>query len=297
MTDRSLLPLASGDLLVTASHIDPAARYSTGVGAIRQLGADASHKAEALTGARGLVAGLALLADGSLAALDPQARHVARFAADGGRRPDPNLGGHPFGSLVTLPGGNLLFGEHFCGTAGPFAGGGRVHRFSAALEPVRTYGTATNGGVSGFLGVTHMALAPDGTTLFHLSETGPHIYGHDLGSDTRLGPLFTATAPPAMLFGLAALPSGGLLVADGTGLLRLEGGREGLRQVARVALPLPASGRPGWANVVVRPHGAGVFALDFLGGRLADLAPGSLEVRRIVDLGLASALASLVEVP
>lgn len=297
MTEESLAPFAPGDLLVSATRLEPGARYPTGAGAVRQLDARGEMKAGAATGARGLVAGLALLDDGSLLVLDPQARHAARFAASGARLPDPDLGGHPFGSLVRLPGGDLLLGEHLCGAAGPFAGSGQVHRFTSSLAPVGSYTTETNGGVSGFLGVTHMALSPDGGTLFHLSETGPHLYGHDLASDTRLGPLFTATAPPAMLFGLAALPGGDLLVADGAGLLRLTGGRAGFSLVGRVALPPPAAGRPGWANVVARPDGRGLLALDFLGGRLAELDAATLEVRRLLDLGLPSSLASLVEVP
>ncbi len=297
MTGQSLAPLAPGDLLVAATRLEPGERYPTGASAVRQLGADGRVKAEALTGGRGLVAGLALLDDGTLLVLDPQARQVARFAAGGARLADLDLGGHPFGSLVRLPAGDLLLGEHLCGTSGPFAGEGRVHRFSPGLAPRGTLATAWNGGVSGFLGVTHMALHPDGATLFHLSETGPIVYGHDVETDTRLGPLFTVTDPPAMLFGLAALPGGDLLVANGTGLLRLAGGRAGLRAVGRIPLPAAASGRPGWANVIVRPHGRGLFALDFLGGRLAELDAVTLEVRRLVDLGLPASLASLVEVP
>ncbi|MFN7173134.1 MAG: hypothetical protein ACK4MT_00205 [Thermaurantiacus tibetensis] len=297
MTDRSLLPLASGDLVVTATRLEAGARYPTGRSALRLLGPDLALKAECETGGTGLVAGLGLLADGSLLALDPQARQVARFGADGRRLPDPDLGGHPFGSVVALPSGELLLGEHLCGAAGPFAGTGRVHRVTSGFRPLRTYATAWNGGVSGFLGVTHMALAPDGVTLWHLSETGPLLYAHDLEEDRRLGAVFTATDPPAMLFGLAAIPGGDLLVANGSGLLRLSGPPDALRLLDRIPLPAPASGRPGWANVVLRPSGTSVFALDFLGGRLAEVALATHEVTRLLDLGLGSSLASLVEVP
>ncbi|WP_448581226.1 hypothetical protein [Thermaurantiacus sp.] len=297
MTDQSLSPFATGDLLVTATRLNPAARYPTGASAVRQLGPDGSEKAEAATGATGLVAGLALLDDGALLALDPQGRSVACFGPDGNRRPDPNVGDHPFGSLVRLPGGDLLFGEHLCGAAGRFAGGGAVYRFGPEFVLRRRYATQWNGGVSGFLGVTHMALSADGATLFHLSETGPLLYGHDLEDDESLGPLFTASDPPAMLFGLASLPNGDLMVANGTGLLRLVGGCGGFRLADRVTLPPPATGRPGWANVILRPSGQSVFALDFLGGRIAELDLQTHALTRLLDLGLPSALASLAEVP
>ncbi|MFQ3594955.1 MAG: hypothetical protein SNJ63_02440 [Sphingomonadaceae bacterium] len=298
MTSRSLLPFRPGDRIVTATRLDPAARYPTGAGAVRQLACDGSLRAEAVTGATGLVAGLGLLADGSLLVLDPQARHVARFAADGTRLPDPDLGGHPFGSMLLLPGGDVLLGEHLCGASGPFAGAGRVHRFTGGLAPLRCYDTQWNGGMAGFLGVTHMAVSPDGATLYHLSETGPLLYAHDLMEDRRLGPVFTATTPPGMLFGLAALPDGDLLVAEGEGLVHLSPAREGtLMPVARYPLPAPGSGRPGWANVILRPSGDSVLALDFHSGRLAEIALATMRLTRLVDLGLPSALASLVEVP
>lgn len=297
MTSRSLQSLASGDLLVTASRLHAGARFPTGDGVVRQLRPDLSLRAEAETGHVGLVAHLVLDAGGSLWALDPQARAVSRFGPDGKPLLAPALGDHPFGPMLLLAGGDLLLGEHLAASSGPFAGRGHVHRFGPDLAPVATYATAWNGGVGGFLGVTHMALADDGRTLYHLSETGPHLYGHDLATDRRLGVLFSIETPPAMLFGLCAVPGGDLMVATGGGLIRLrpEGGR--LVPVSSVALPPPASGRPGWANVVLRPSGRSVFALDFLGGRLAEVAVSTETLIRCVDLGLPSALASLVEVP
>ncbi|MFN3592455.1 MAG: hypothetical protein ACK4TG_09740, partial [Thermaurantiacus sp.] len=172
-----------------------------------------------------------------------------------------------------------------------------VHRFGSDLRPRATYDTQWNGGVGGFLGVTHMALAADGRTLFHLSETGPHIYGHDIAADRRLGPLFTIKTPPAMLFGLCTIPGGDLLVATGGGLLRLRPENARLAPVSAIALPPPPAGRPGWANVCLRPAGRSVFALDFLGGRLAEIDLASETVIRLADLELPSALAALVEVP
>ncbi len=297
MTVRSLEPLLAGDILVAATRLHPGARYPTGDGALRQLRPDLSLRSTASTGHVGLVAHLGFDPEGHLWALDPQARAISRFDREGEPMPPPPVGDHPFGPMCVMPEGDILLGEHLAGPAGPFAGTGRVHRFDRTMTRVHAYDTQWHGGVGGFLGVTHMALAPDGETLFHLSETGPHIFGHDLVRDRRLGPVFTLEAPPAMLFGLAALPGGDLLVATGTGLVRLRRAGARLEHVGTVALPPPAAGRPGWANVVLRPSRTSVFVLDFLGGRLAELDPQSETLLRCADLGLPSALTSLVEVP
>jgi hypothetical protein len=294
---RSLQSLVSGDILVTATRLHEGVRYPTGDGALRQLRPDLSQRGTADTGTIGLVAHLAFDGEGHLWALDPQARAISRFDRDGRPLPRPALGDHPFGPMLLLPGGDLLLGEHLAGPAGPFAGTGRVHRFDAALRPVATLETEWNGGIGGFLGVTHMALGSDGRILYHLSETGPHIYAHEIGANRRLGPVFTREAPPAMLFGLSVIPGGDILVATGTGLIRLRPAAGRLEQVSAIALPPPSTGRPGWANVVLRPSATSVFALDFLGGRLAEVDLASETVLRLADLGLASALASLVEVP
>ena len=108
-----------------------------------------------------------------------------------------------------------------------------------------TYDTETNGGMGGFLGVTHMALSADGATLFHTSETGAQVYAHDLAADRRLGAVYTRTDPPPLVFGLAMLGDGELMLACGSELRRIDPSSGNARSVA-----LP-EGR-GWAVPIVR---------------------------------------------
>ncbi|QMW22880.1 SMP-30/gluconolactonase/LRE family protein [Sandaracinobacteroides saxicola] len=288
----TLLPFAPGDVFVPATVLEPEARYPTGMGRILQLAADGSARASVDTGRRGLISGLGLGPDGVLWVLDAQARGLDRFAPDGRRLPTPHaMTDMPFGSVLFPADGTILLAEHLCGATGPFAGGGRVYRFDADGRPLAVYATETNGGVSGFLGVTHMALSADGQTLFHVSETGSHIYAHDLIADRRLGAIHTREDPPGFLFGLAALPCGGIVVATGGGARRLSTHGE----VSE--LPLPP-GR-GWANLVVRAagFGGGLWACDFFAGRLValDLSTGAVLADRA--LGLEKALTSVAEVP
>ena len=290
MTDQSFKPLARGDFFVPAPALDPTARYPTGAGAVRQYDGDFVRKADVATGRTGLISGLGIGPDGALHVLDPQARGLDIFAADGQRMPElprPDAG---FGSILFEAGGTYLMGEHLCGGPGPFEGQGRVMRFAADGSLLATFDTETNGGVGGFLGVTHMALSGDGKTLFHVSETGPSIYAHDLLNNRRLGAFYTRTDPPPMVFGLAMLPDGRLAVALGS-MLRLISA-DGIA-TGDVELPV---GR-GWANVVVRPGGDSLFVLDFFAGRVVELTLPGFRLLRLVDLGNPQGMTSLVEVP
>lgn len=287
----ALAPFAPGDMFVTASDLDESARFPTGHGKILQFAADGTAKGVFETRETGLIASLTLDRRGHLHALDPQARALTSIGPDG-READcfPNLADAPYGSMIALADGDYLFGEHMVGAIPGFSGKGQVTRVNHAGDIIATYDTETNGGMGGFLGVTHMAISRDGRTLYHSSETGAHVYAHDLTANRRLGPIYTRTDPPPLVFGLAMLPDGQLLVACGSEFRRVD---PATGQATRFALP---EGR-GWAVPILRPGGTEIWALDFFGGRLArlNLADGRLLEMR--ELGLAKCLTGLAEVP
>ena len=290
MTNQSLSPFSSGDIFVPAPRLDPSARYPTGQGVIRHYDADFRLKAEVDTGHTGLISSLGLSPEGVLHALDPQARARNLYGPDGQPRPVPPAPDAGFGSILFLADGGYLMGEHLCGGPGPFAGHGKVMRFAADGRLLASFDTEVNGGVGGFLGVTHMALTADGRTLFHVSETGPSLYAHDLPTNRRLGAIHTRTDPPAMLFGLTMLRDDRLVIALGNRLRLLDTNGSPLRDIE-----LPP-GR-GWANIVLRPGGHSLFVLDFLGGQLAELSLPDFTCLRCLDLGNPHGLTSLAEVP
>lgn len=287
MTGQSLLPFQVGDIFVPATILDPSARYPTGRGRIVQLDSALRAKAEVETGRTGLISALAIGPDGVLWALDPQARGIDRYGRDGQLLPPLPLPDRAFGSILFRADGDILLGEHLAAADGPFAGEGRIFRIAADGTVRDILNSAWNGGVGGFLGVTHMALVGD--AVWHVSETGPHIYAHDIAGDQRLGPVYTRTDPPPMLFGLCALPSGDMAVALGNAIRILSPDGTVRRDIA-----LP-EGR-GWANLVLRPGHDSLWAVDFFGGRLAEVALADGAVLRLADLGFNSALTSVAEV-
>lgn len=285
----ALAAFEAGDIFVTATALDPAARYPTGQSRIRQMDAQFRVKAEVATGGTGLLSALEFHPDGRLFAFDPQARRVDCFAPDGTHLPPLEaLPPRPFGSMEVLANGDLLLGEHLSGEGGPFAGEGKVCRCDPSGQLIETYDTQVNGGAGGFLGVTHMALNADQRTLYHLSETGPVIYAHDLATNTRLGVIHTREDPPAMLFGLAMKADGNLVVCTGSGVRELTPTGVVVRNVA-------LEGGRGWAVLRPRPARPTLFLADFMGGCLVEYDPATGAIGVVRDLGLPRALAGIAQ--
>ena len=286
---NTLKPFAPGDIFVTASTLVESARFPTGLGKVLQFDAAWQPKASFETGHTGLISALALDLSGNLHALDPQARKITSVGPDGTEIAHfAKLPSRAYGSVIVLADGNFLFGEHMVGQNPGFSGEGMVYRVAADGAVLATYDTETNGGMGGFLGVTHMALSADGKTLFHTSETGPHVYAHDLASDKRLGAVYTRQDPPPLVFGLAVMADGDLMLACGNELRRIDPHSGSVRSVV-----MP-EGR-GWAVAVAR--GEQLWVLDFFGGRVALLDGRSGELAALHELGLAKCLTGIAEVP
>jgi hypothetical protein len=290
---NQLQPFAPGDIFVTASLLDEDARFPTGEGRIRQYGADWQLKAELATGHTGLISALVLDPAGWLHALDPQARAITTVASDGQVVKQFNfLPNRAYGSMICLGGGEYLLGEHMVGEIPGFSGEGKVFRVGLDGTVLASYDTETNGGMGGFLGVTHMALSADGQTLYHTSETGPHVYAHDLAGNRRLGAVYTRIDPPPLVFGLAILAGGDLMLACGSELRRIDPKSGSARSI-----PMP-EGR-GWAVTAIRnnPPDERLWALDFFGGRAACIATNDGAILELHELGLAKCLTGIAEVP
>ena len=285
MNVPSLIPFEPGDIFVTATDLDEGARFPTGRGRVRHYDKNWGLKAEIETGAYGLISSLVIDPRGTLHILDPQARRVDHIGSTG----MPDLPARAYGSMIALADNTYLLGEHMVGQTPGFEGEGRVYQADVNGTVLREWNTQTNGGMGGFLGVTHMALSPDSNRLYHVSETGPHIYAHDLKTDTRLGVIYERSDPPAMVFGLACLSDGDLIVATGGGARRLDSQGSFKRDYI-----LPA-GR-GWSVIVLREGGDSFWALDFFGGTVALVDTASGDVRLSKDLGLPKALAGIAEV-
>lgn len=271
---------APGDLWVAATLVtDKALRL--GLSRLWLLSAELEVKAEIPTGGFGMVSGLAVQPQtGVLWAFDPTARRVTRVAPDGAVLPEmPLAPGRGLGSGLFAPDGDLICGEHLCGDAPPFHGDGRLLRFDGQGRLRKLHRPEVNGGMAGFLGLTHIALMQDGRTLAYVSETGSTVYRYDLEAGRQLAPLYVRKDPPGMVFGVAALPGDDILVMCGNEMRRIT--PDG---AVRRTYKLP-DGR-GWSFVRVTKDGRKAWCGDFFAATLAriDLASGEADIQRRFDL-------------
>ena len=289
----TLQPFVSGDLFVAATLLDNPQDDHAGRGRILQFGADLKPKGEMfLSDTTHLVGGLKFDPQGVLWAFDSQEFVVLNIHRDGRVQRRKEFPARAFSHVNFAADGTLLFGEHVVGdsirpevqarmhTRIPFMpgaerfGDGHVFRCANDGRLIKEYGTATHGGMGGFLGVTMSALAPDGNTLIYCSETGPRLMLYDLVNDRQLPDLQSFAppyppGPPPMFFGMAYGRDGTLYVLRGASIHVVDQGGTTVRQI-----PLEGFG---WATIELAADGQNAFVSSFFSGEVAkiDLASGN----------------------
>lgn len=311
MTASTLQPFAVGDVFIGATLLDDPADDHAGRGRIVQYSADLTPKGELwLEGTTHLVGGLKFDARGVLWAFDSQEFVVLNVHRDGRVERRPEFPARAFSHVNFAPDGSLLLGEHVVGdairpevaarmhTSIPFMpgstrfGDGHVFRCAPDGRVLHEYGTATHGGMGGFLGVTMSALAPDGRTLVYCSETGPRLMRYDLERDRQLPDLQSFTppyppGPPPMFFAMDYGPDGTLYVLRGAAIHVVDEAGTSTRQI-----PLEGFG---WALIDVCAGGAAALVSNFFSGEVAKIDLVSGAKLASVQTGAPKAVAGLVE--
>jgi hypothetical protein len=311
MNESTLQPFAVGDVFVAATQLNNPDDDHAGRGRIIQYGADLKEKGVLwLDDTTHLVGGLKFAPDGVLWAFDSHAFVILNIHQDGRVVRRRDFGSRAFSHVNFTRDGALLFGEHLVGesirpeiqarmhTKLPFMpgtarfGDGHVWKFKPDGTLLKEYGTATHGGMGGFLGVTMSAVAPDGATLVYCSETGPRLFRYDLVNDRQLPDLQSFTppyppGPPPMFFGMEYGPDGTLYVLRGGNIHVVNAAGETTRQI-----PLEGFG---WAIMDVSKDGTYAFSASFFSGEVVkvDLATGAK--LGSIATGTQKALAGLVE--
>lgn len=269
---------ASGDVIVAATDVDDRnidLRNHRGEGRILHLSADFEPRGELRTAHEGLLVGLAIAPDGSIWTADPTGRAVFHFSATGELLPSPDLPSRPWGTVAFAPGDSdsVFLGVHTQRGAPPDdrLGGDKLVRVVGDTI-VESWALETDGGHTGWHGLTSLGFADAGRVAVYLSEGGRRILRHDLRAHRQLPDLIAFAADDVRrAYGVAVLPDGRTLVATGGGALLLD--RSG-RQLA----DWPASPARGWTRVTPSRDGTSFFLNNFL--------EGLIERRRLADGGI-----------
>ena len=130
---------------------------------------------------------------------DPNGTHLGTFGS--GYNCNPS-------SITFDAAGNMYVGHADCT--------GDILKFNAAGTLVASFDVLTTN-----RGTDHIDLASDGCTMFYTSRD-VNVYRYNVCTNTQLLPFNTQPLPGDIAYHLRVLPDGGVLVADGTRLVRLD---------------------------------------------------------------------------
>jgi len=268
---------APGDILCAASDVDDREidlRNHKGPGRILHFDRDFRPKGELWTGEIGLLVGLAVdPADGAIYAADPNRRMVFRFGADGALLgPLADLPDRPWGTVAFAPDGSAFLGVHTQRGPAPqdALGADKLVRADlAAGVALKGLPVETDGGHTGWHGLTSLAFLGDGHEVVYVSEGGKRVPRYDLATGVQGADFFAfAEDDPRRVFGVARAADGRVLLAAGGSCLLMSPSGEVLSE-------WPAATPKGWTRVTPSLDGATFFFNNFL--------EGVIERRRLDD--------------
>ncbi len=248
MKASTMKPFAPGDIFLGCTYLNDPADDHAGEGRILQFDRHMVPKGTLYTaGTTHLVINLSFSPDGTLWAFDPFARVVVRVGRDGRQLPMFDFGERAWGSVVFGPDGSLYLCEYLKGSR-PYQGGamrllpgtdvvgfGRIQKRSAGLELVTEFDNETAASPTGFHGVTHSAMHPQGDCITYITDLGMRVMRFDVGAGRQLPDLVTYPGGPGYVrkwtTGVAYLRDGRLLLLRGSFIDIIDAGGKSLRTI------------------------------------------------------------------
>jgi hypothetical protein len=286
---------APGDLLLAASDVDDSnidLRNHKGPGRILHVSGDFAPKSMLWTGEPGLLVGLVIdPASKRLYAADPNRKLVFAFDAAGELiGPLSHLPERPYGTVAIAPDGALYLGVHTQRGPAPAdsLGGDKLLRISPDGEVLAHFAVDTDGGHTGWHGLTSLAFQDGGRIALYLSEGGKRVLRYDLEQRQQLEDLLRYPETGRRVYGVGTTADA-ILVAVGDGVLKLSPEGEELAY-------WPAEPAKGWTRVTPSLDGQTFFLNNFLEGIIErrQLCDGAVLARH--DIQRKCALCGVAEI-
>jgi len=193
----TMKPFEVGDIFLGCTYLDNPDDDHRGEGRILQFDKHWRPKGTLYTeGTRYFIVGCMVGPDGTLWAFDAH-DHIAVRVSPEGKQIDAWDSGRSFGSINWDPDGNIYFGEYLIGTEiwkGTTAkmrdtgtlGDGNVYQYSPDLQLLQSFEVENSLEFTGFKGVTHSTLHPDGNLFTYATETSNRLMQYDLSNAQQL---------------------------------------------------------------------------------------------------------------
>ncbi|MDH3977496.1 MAG: hypothetical protein OEU86_03190 [Gammaproteobacteria bacterium] len=199
MTKQSTMkPFTPGDIFLGCTYLCDPDDDHAGDGRILQFDCNMVPKGTLYTeGTTHLVVNLRFGPDGVLWAFDAFAHAVIRVSPEGQQLSAHDFGDRGWGSVCFGSNGDVFLTEYLNGNQ-PYQGGnmrtlpgtdvvgyGRIARFDSKFKKIDEYETQLSPSMTGFHGVTHSAMHPDGHHMAFMTDLGMRV----MRIDTRTGKL------------------------------------------------------------------------------------------------------------
>ena len=305
MTKTSTLkPFAVGDIFLGCTYLCDADDDHAGEGRILQFDRNLVPKGTLYTeGTTHLVVNLRFAPDGVLWAFDPFAHAVVRVAPDARQLPPLELEDRAWGS-VAFGGSRIYLCEYLCGDQ-PYTGGtmrclpgtsvvgyGRIAEFDGAGHKLREFANDLSPSRTGFHGVTHCALHPDGRTLAYMTDLGMRVMRYDLRDDRQLPDLVHFAGGEEYVrkwtTGVAYRSDGSLLLLRGSFIDFLDAQGECQRRIELDDY--------GYAMITLSPDESDVLVTNIFTGVMSRVCMSSGQITGQIDTGMAKPYRSLAGV-
>ncbi len=296
-----MLPFSDGDIFIGCTLLNVEDDDHAGEGRIWQYDKDLNFKGELWTeGGEHFVGGLEFDPDGLLWAFNDLAvLHV-----------DPNTGRQRPLSDKFLPrgyrsasfdtDGNVYLGEHMKAEKKPdnpiakrtttkfpvipgegVLGFGYIYQYSPDWKLLNTFKTETAPEMTGFKGVTHSSLHPNGQFITYATETGKRLMRYDVRNDRQMPDLVTYPGDDIFdrvwVIAVKYWPDGRLLITRGDTLELLDEQGKLLKEY-----PLETYG---WSDIEICGDGVHCLVSNIWEGTIAKINVETGEIAGIIDTG------------
>ncbi len=205
MTKQSTMkPFAPGDIFLGCTYLCDPDDDHAGDGRILQFDKNMVPKGTLYTeGTSHLVVNLRFGRDGVLWGFDGFEHTVVRVSPEGRQLENVDFGDRGWGNVCFGKDGQIYLGEYLNGDK-PYQGGdmrclegtnvvgyGNIGVFDSEFNKVTEYDPDLSPSLTGFHGITHTAMHPDGRTYTYMTDLGMRVMRYDVVAGEQLPDLVT----------------------------------------------------------------------------------------------------------